>query len=98
MCSMPEHCIRWEESRISGELRDDGFVPPYRMRERFDLARDRFIDWERFLKIWSPGDSDNKWKYIQPLVDAFNALRRKFVEQGTEVVIDESMGKWKTLF
>ena len=40
--------------------RDDGFVPPFRMRERFGLARDRFIDWERFLKIWPPGDSDNK--------------------------------------
>ena len=78
--------------------RDDGFVPPFRMRERFGLARDRFIDWERFLKIWPPGDSDNKWKYIQPLVDAFNALRRKFVDQGTEVVIDESMGKWIPFF
>ncbi|KAL5484079.1 hypothetical protein EMCRGX_G020521 [Ephydatia muelleri] len=78
--------------------RDDVFVPPFRMRERFGLARDRFIDWERFLKIWPPGDSDNKWKYIQPLVDAFNALQRKFVEQGTEVVIDESMGKWIPFF
>ena len=78
--------------------RDDGFVPPFRMRERFGLARDRFIDWERYLKIWPPGDSDNKWKYIQPLVDAFNALRRKFVDQGTEVVIDESMGKWIPFF
>ena len=78
--------------------RDDGFVPPFRMRERFGLARDRFIDWERYLKIWPPSDSDNKWKYIQPLVTAFNATRRKFVEQGTEVVIDESMGKWIPFF
>ena len=38
------------------------------------------------------------WKYIQPLVDAINALRRKFAEQGTEVVIDESMGKWIPFF
>ena len=29
--------------------RDDGFVPPFRMRECFGLARDRFIDWERYL-------------------------------------------------
>ncbi|KAL5516031.1 hypothetical protein EMCRGX_G001287 [Ephydatia muelleri] len=69
-----------------------------RMRERFGLARDRFIDWERYLKIWPPSDSDNKWKYIQPLVTAFNATRRKFVEQETEVVIDESMGKWIPFF
>ena len=78
--------------------RDDGLVPPFRMRERFGLARDCYIDWERFLKIWPPGDSDNKWKYIQPLIDAFNALQRKFVDQGTEVVIDESMGKWIPFF
>ena len=67
--------------------RDDGFVPPFRMRER--TLR---------LKIWPRGDSDNKWKYIQPLVDAFNARKRKFVEQGTEVVIDESMRKWIPFF
>ena len=73
-------------------------MPPFRMRECFGLARDRFIDWERFLKIWPPADSENKWKYIQPLVDTFNALQRKIVDQGTEVVIGESMGKWIPFF
>ena len=36
--------------------KDDGFIPPLGIRERFGLARDRFLNWERYLKIW-PGAS-----------------------------------------
>ena len=78
--------------------KDDGFVPPLRIRERFGLARDRFLNWERYLKIWPGGEPVNTWDYIQPFVNAFNSYKRQFVEPGTEVVTDESMGKWIPFF
>ena len=50
------------------------------------------------MKIWPGGERVNAWDYIQPFVDTFNSYRRKFVEPGTEVVVDKSMGKWIPFF
>ena len=55
----------------------DGFIPPLRIRERYGLARDRFLNWDRYLKIWPGGEPVHTWDYIQPFVDAFNSYRRK---------------------
>eukprot|EP00731_Ephydatia_muelleri_P027136 Em0019g9a len=34
--------------------KDDGFCPPFNLGSRFNLARDRYLSWKRYLKLWPP--------------------------------------------
>ena len=78
--------------------KDDGFCPPFNLGSRFNLARDRYLSWKRYLKLWPPDHSDNPWYMAHSLIHAFNQRRREVVEPGTECIIDESMGMWKPFF
>eukprot|EP00731_Ephydatia_muelleri_P010048 Em0005g634a len=78
--------------------KDDGFCPPFNLGSRFNLARDRYLSWKRYLKLWPPDHSDNPWYMAHSLIHAFNQRRREVVEPGTECTIDESMGMWKPFF
>ena len=78
--------------------KDDGFCPPFNLGSRYNLARDRYLSWRRYLKLWPPDHSDNPWYMAHSLIHAFNQRRREVVEPGTECIVDESMGMWKPFF
>ena len=77
-------------------------IPPFRMKERFGLSRDRFIQWKAFIQLAEPRSDDDArkdpWYLAKAVLDAFNECKRANIVPGTENVIDESMGKWIPFF
>ena len=49
------------------------------------------------LKLWPPAVNEHTWDAVRSLISAFNT-RMQNVKPGTEVVVDESMGKWIPMF
>ena len=72
-------------------------VSPFRMKERFGLGRDRFLDWKAHLQLVVPISREDvqkdPWYLVKAVVDAFNECREINLVPGSENVIDESMGK-----
>ena len=62
------------------------------------LSRDRFLYWKKYLKLWPPTVNEHTWDSVRGLISAFNTTRMQNVKPGTEVVMDESMGKWIPMF
>ena len=72
-------------------------VPPFRVKERFGLGRDRFLS--RLESTPSTGCANkdaqkDPWYLVKAVVYAFNECREINLVPGSENVIDESMGKW----
>lgn len=74
-----------------------GFVPSMDVGRRFGISRRRYETWRKYLKFWPPSadHAQNRFDMIRPLVEAFNQNRIETINAGSELVIDESMGKWR---
>eukprot|EP00960_Hanusia_phi_P063826 765588-Hanusia_phi.AAC.2 len=71
------------------------FRPP-ELGSRYNVSRRRFEMWQKYLRLCPPFymESMNSFDQIRPLIDAFNENRKQSINAGTELLIDESMGKW----
>ena len=57
---------------------DDGFCPPFNLGGRFNLARDQYLSWRRYLNLWpSDHSDDNLWYMAHSLIHAFNQRCRE---------------------
>eukprot|EP00731_Ephydatia_muelleri_P007170 Em0003g1418a len=74
------------------------FSQPLDLLRRFGLSHDRFLYWKKYLKLWPPTVNEHTWDAVRGLISAFNTTRMQNVKPGTEVVMDESMGKWIPMF
>ena len=74
------------------------FCQPLDLLRRFGLSRDRFLYWMKYVKLWPPTVNEHTWDAVRGLISAFNTTRMQNVKPGTEVVMDESMGKWIPMF
>eukprot|EP00960_Hanusia_phi_P010128 295928-Hanusia_phi.AAC.1 len=64
---------------------------------RYNVSRRRFELWQKHLTLCPPTHmmTSNRFDQIRPLIDAFNDNRKETIRAGTELLIDESMGKWR---
>jgi len=70
--------------------------PPVDLGKRFGVSRFRFEQWRKHIKFAPPYAyiTDNAFNCIRPLIHAFNANRLQTIRPGSELILDESMGKW----
>ncbi|EKX49178.1 hypothetical protein GUITHDRAFT_48120, partial [Guillardia theta CCMP2712] len=74
----------------------DSASPPVDLGKRFGVSRCRFEQWRKHIKFAPPYAyiTDNAFNCIRPLIHAFNANRLQTIRPGSELILDESMGKW----
>ena len=57
-------------------MQESRLVPPFRLKERFVLGRDRFQDWKAHLQLAVPRSREDAqkdpWYLVKAVVDAFN--------------------------
>eukprot|EP00960_Hanusia_phi_P076747 768604-Hanusia_phi.AAC.4 len=63
--------------------------------KRYNVDRRRFEMWQKYVKLCPPSQmmTCNAFDQIRPLVKAFNNNRKDTVRAGTELYIDESLGR-----
>eukprot|EP00960_Hanusia_phi_P064213 765731-Hanusia_phi.AAC.1 len=73
-----------------------GTCAPLDFGSRFNVSRARFEAWKKHVVFWPPcvDIPRNNFDFIRPLIDAFNQNRLRTINPGTELVIDEGIGKW----
>ena len=73
-----------------------GMLPP--LNYGHFMSRDRFDRWFRYLSEGPPDleHSDDPWWRFRWLVDGFNDNRRRNVECGFRILVDESIFEWRS--
>lgn len=63
--------------------------------ERFGMSKTRFLYIRSCLQMTSEdGNSDDPWRLVRPLIDAYNNNRKNNVVPGPTIVVDELMSMW----